>query len=102
MEKTASVNIESDMPSAKRKMRAITTGMSTILMLRLVPERITTIKRGTSANRKCTSDDITTERGKIDLGIYSLFIRLRLLIKAKEETCVPWAKSCHIVMPDIT
>jgi hypothetical protein len=59
------------------KIKITITGINTILRLRFVPEKIIRRKRGTREKIKCTTEDATTEIGKIDFGRYNLFIRLR-------------------------
>jgi hypothetical protein len=43
-----------------------------------VPEKIIMRKRGIREKRKWTSEDATTEIGKIDFGRYNLLIRFLL------------------------
>jgi hypothetical protein len=65
------------MPRENMKIKTTITGINTILKLRFVPEMIIMRKRGTREKIKCTTEDTTTETGKIDFGRYNLLIRLR-------------------------
>ncbi len=71
------------------KIRQRTNGSNIMFWFSDVPERIIIANNGTREKKKWTNEDTTTETGKIDLGRYNLFIRLRLLINAVDATLVP-------------